>query len=141
MLAPRIGLLVTDGVTLAEVTPMRERLAVLGVPVTILIPSGGALLPVSGRYFPAAGCGEHRALSDTTSDDLDVLLLPETVSGDILVRYPDVLQLVRGRKGGQVSCPVPVYRLQSFAVLLDSGRLQWSGRVTEGALTGSTRGR
>ena len=50
--APRIGLLVIDGVTLAAIAALRTRLETLGVQVLLLVPTGGALLPVGGALLP-----------------------------------------------------------------------------------------
>ncbi len=97
MTAPRIGLFVIDGVTLAQVTPMRDSLERAGADVIIIVPTGGSILPVGGRYFPGAGGhGARRALLQLAPADLDLLLLPDGITGEQLAAYPKLLEIIRG---------------------------------------------
>lgn len=137
MAALRIALLIIDGVTLAEVTPIRERLNVLGTQATIIVPTGGPILPVSGRYYAAAsGNVPRRALCQLTSGEIDLLLLPDGITGERLARHPEVLALVRGRQAEGPAQAVPVFTIRYLIHLLDQG-LDLS-HFREEALTGCT---
>jgi hypothetical protein len=120
--APRIGLLVIDGVTLAVITPVRARLETLGAQVVLLVPTGGSVLPVGGRYFPAAaGPGARLPLHAVRAGDIDALLLPDTVTRDTLARHADAIALLRGRTVSGPAQPVPVFTQQFLLTLLDHG--------------------
>jgi len=141
--ALRIGLLVLDGTTLAEVIPVRERLEALGAQVTLVIPGGGSILPVTGRYFPAAGGqGTRRALNQVSPTDFDLLLLPDSVSIEQLLRKPAVLEFMRGHAETAEMPPAPVFHIHYLLRLLDGGSsLAGLEHPKEGILSGLTRGR
>ena len=46
-----IGLLIIDGTTLAEVTPICDYLERLGTPVIVIVPTGSPLLPTSCMHL------------------------------------------------------------------------------------------
>ena len=120
--APTIGLLIIDGITLAEVTPICDYLENLGTPVIVIVPTGGSMLPISGQYYPAAGGHNlRRALGQVTPEDFDVLLLPDGITGEQLVRYPQLLQLIRGLPGQGAAVPIPVFTVSTLQLLLDLG--------------------
>ncbi|HEX2949664.1 MAG TPA: hypothetical protein VHV83_08865 [Armatimonadota bacterium] len=147
MVALRIGLLAIDGITLEEVTPARERLEDIGAQVTVLIPSGGSILPVTGRYFPAAGgVGERRSLSQVSPGDFHMILLPDGLTYDQLTRYPQVLEFLQGQQG-QETCnqnqQVSIVCTISFLMrLLERGaKLDGLANNRESLLSGSLWGR
>lgn len=120
MTAPRIGLLIIDAITLADVTPICTRLEALGWPVVVIVPTGGSILPVNGRYFPAAGGHSvRRSLSQVTPTDFDLLLVPDAITGEQLVRYPQMLQLIRGLPSDGPAQPIPVFAVSFLQHLLD----------------------
>ncbi len=141
MAASTIGLLIIDGITLAEVTPICDRLEKLGTPVIVVVPTGGPILPVSGRYYPAAGGhNARRALCQVIQGDFDLLLLPDGVTGEQLAAYPQLLQLVRGLPGQGAAHPIPVFTVSAMQQLLDQGlKLKGLMRPTEDRLSSSNR--
>ena len=121
LVALRIALLALDGITLAEVTPVRERLGALGAEVTLLVPGGGSILPISGRYFPAAGGqGLRRALAQTSPGDFDLLLLPDALSDACLRQHPDAIQFLRGSAHDALA-PLLTFQVSYLLHLLDCG--------------------
>ena len=122
MAASTIGMLIIDGITLADVTPICDRLEQLGTPVVVIVPTGSPILPSSGQYYPAAGGHNvRRALCQVTHEDFDLLLLPDSATGEQLARYPKLLQLVRGLATHGPAHPVPVFTVSAMQLLLDQG--------------------
>ncbi len=115
-------MLIIDGITLADVTPICERLEHLGTPVVMIVPTGSTILPISGQYFPAAGGHNvRRALCQATQEDFDLLLLPDNATSEQLTRYPQLLQLVRGLPAHGPARPLPVFTVSAMQRLLDQG--------------------
>lgn len=137
MVALRIGLLVVDGITLAEVVPARERLEQLGMQVVLLVPDGGSILPVTGRYYPAAGGqGVRRSLSQVSPDDFDLLLVSTGLSDEQLIRYPQALAFVRGYSADGGQSPVIIFSTSYLLHLLEHGvRLDGLLTAREGVLS------
>lgn len=116
MAALRVGILTAAELTLEEVTPLRDRLDALGAQVTLLIPARASIMPVSGRYFPAAGgLGARRALDAVAPGEIDMLILPDGLSGERLQHYAPVLALVRQAHA------LPVFTVGHLLRLLDAG--------------------
>ncbi len=143
MSALRIGLLALNNTTLAEVIPVRERLEKLGAQVTLVIPCGGSILPITGRYYPAAGGhGDRRALNQVSPADFDMFLLPDSVTREGLVRQPQVLEFIRGHPETPDAPLVPVFQVQYLLRLADGGcNLSGFTKTLEGVLSGTSRGR
>jgi len=115
-------MLIMDGIGLAEVSPICERLETLGAPVIVIVPTGGTMLPTSGRYYPAAGGHNvRRSLSQVTPDDFDLLLLPDGITGEQFARYPQLLRLIHGAPVEGAFCPIPVFTVSFLQCLLDRG--------------------
>ena len=69
--------------------------------------------------------------------DLDALLLPETLTRDVLARHADVTALLRGRTESGPAQPVPVFTQQFLLTLLDHGaRLAGLAHSSEPLLSG-----
>lgn len=142
MFALRIGILAVDGTTLAEVAPVRERFAALGAQVTLIVPGGGSILPISGRYYPAAGGhGTRCAITQVSPTDFDVLLMPDSITQEQLLQYPQALEFMRinGADGEDVHV-LPIMRI-SYAHILLANQTNFDGlaRMRERVLSGSAR--
>ena len=135
MAAQRIALLILDGVTLAEVLPIRDRLASLGHAVTLLVPECGSVLPICGRYFAGAGgVGVRRALGQVAPVDFDLLVLPDSVTAADLMHYPSVLDFI------QRDSTLIIATIRYLTGLLDRGcSLSPLACPRETALSGATR--
>lgn len=143
MPALRIGLLIVDGVTLDEVAPVRERLENLGANVTAVVPTGGPVLPVSGRYYPAAGGhAARRPLSQVSVLDFDLLWLPDSLNSTLLQHYPQLLTLLRGQTVDGHLAIIPVMTTSYLTRMLQhSAALHGLMRPAEAACTISAGGR
>lgn len=112
----QMGLIVIDRVALADVATIRKSLEGLAVAVTVLVPTGGSILPVSGRYYPGAG-GDctRRALCQVAASDFDALIIPDGVTTDDLLAAPQVIRFLHevAAKG------IPVVSVGYLSHLLD----------------------
>ncbi len=122
---------------------MRERLLAQGAQVTMLIPTGGPILPVSGRYYPGAGgqC-DRQPVNQATPTDFDLIILPDGIDADKLARCPNILQLIQGIPSDATSQPLPVFTVQFMDGLLDRGvQLEGLQTTREPLVASSTRGK
>lgn len=141
--ALRIGLLIVEGVTQEEIGPVRERLEALGARVTAIVPTGGPILPVSGRYYPAAsGHAVRRPLSQVTSTDFDLLWVPSCLACAHLTLYPPLAVLLRGHAIDGTQAVIPLLTTAYLTVLLQQN-ISLAGliRQEEPVCTVSTGGR
>ncbi|MHB9025153.1 MAG: type 1 glutamine amidotransferase family protein [Armatimonadota bacterium] len=107
---------------LADVAPIRERLESLGALVTAVLPSGGSTMPVSGRYYPAAGGhGPRKPLCQVKPDDFDLLVLPGQLTADGLMKLAETMKLLQENFFADAEDPVPVMLPDYLEQLLDSG--------------------
>lgn len=91
----RVGMLVADGTEQVEVTAPRDALRQAGATVTVLSPDGH---DVRGYHYiePGDTIPVDAAITDTSPDDLDALLLPGGLGGpDTLRKSPGVITLVQ----------------------------------------------
>ena len=121
---------------------MRERFAALGAQVTLIVPGGGSILPISGRYYPAAGGhGTRCAISQVSPTDFDLLLLPDSITEEQLLRYPQALDFMRTTfENGEGEHCLPIM-LISYAQLLVDGNILFDGlaRMRDKVLSSSAR--
>ena len=103
---------------------MRERLEALGHTVTAIVPTGGSVLPITGRYFAGAGGhGARCALSQIAPAEVDLVLLPDSVTAELLARHPQVLRFIRGNPSTGIPHPLPVVTMRLLTQLLDCGSI------------------
>jgi aspartate/methionine/tyrosine aminotransferase len=108
--------------------------------VTVIVPGGGSILPVTGKYYPAAGGqGVRRAASQVTAEEFDFLVLPDSLNAAQLARYPQILALLR-EGARDVSVPIPVFTIRYLLHLLDRHvPFQGIARDHQDMLTSGTR--
>ncbi|MHB9130664.1 MAG: type 1 glutamine amidotransferase family protein [Armatimonadota bacterium] len=122
---------------------MRERLEASGAEVTVVVPTGGPMLPVGGRYYPGAGGPSRRkALSLLTAAEVDLLVIPDGMTAEQFTRYPELLHLARGRLPDGSSEPLPLFTHTFITCLLDRDTdLARLAKTGEKLLSGSQRGK
>lgn len=139
MAALRIGIIALNNTTLAEITPMRKRFKAQHATVTLMIPGGGSILPVTGRYYPAAGGhGLRCALGQVAPADFDLLVLPDSITADDLARCPQVMDFLHGAEQAS-DPPPPLMPAQNLVRVLDRRCDLGVAHSREDILSGATR--